>query len=374
MSTFNMDPRDIAARKLAQQVIGVLRDFIPRNALRYAEDELYRCAYQVGARLTTDADGLATAKEINDVLGKGHQATARGAIAAPDPGGHGGYSASATAIKARYYQDLLAHQQRIATLSNAHRAAFQAAIVGRVGAVWSDPIWKDDTPALPQEVKAGEIVGWRAWKVNPDGTYSSMFMDTVWRTDQVIEGDVKGFASGTALGVHAWKTQEQALAYVRKDFQSCSLPIVIGTIDLWGTVVEHQEGYRASFGQMKEVVASVLSADNGWSHYAPAMYRTHAQYRARAIQGQKDARRRYADYKAMEALAVDAAHRNPITQSRIITAADPAEEAYRIGKEIEAMRNKPIAPIVIGFDPAADDTEGFSVRTIKGVGRFLKGL
>lgn len=104
---------------------------------------------------------------------------------------------------------------------------------------------------LPVEIKAGELVAWRIWLMKADGTLTSTAVDTVWEEGKVIEGNVDA-----GVGVHAWKTEAQARAFA-DSYRGMSL--AIGSIELWGQVIEHDEGYRAQYGQIKEIVERVVA-------------------------------------------------------------------------------------------------------------------
>ena len=69
------------------------------------------------------------------------------------------------------------------------------------------------------------------------------------KNDSHPEGDEAGFAG---CGVHAFKTKSGVLSYGA----NCILnPIAVGTVALWGTVIEHELGYRAQFGRVYSIDA-----------------------------------------------------------------------------------------------------------------------
>lgn len=103
---------------------------------------------------------------------------------------------------------------------------------------------------LPTEVKAGEIVAWRCWKVRPGNRLASMAMETIWEPGIPMQGK-----PSNGDGVHAWKTRAQAEAYGRG-----GPAYVIGRVELWGEVIEHDEGYRAEYGAIHSLVGGVGSA------------------------------------------------------------------------------------------------------------------
>ncbi len=114
-------------------------------------------------------------------------------------------------------------------------------------------------PELPKQVKAGEIVGWRAWMIHatPQGyRLSSVAANAQWYPGQPMTG--KPTPDGQA-GVHAWKSRQQAEDYARGGDH------VVGQVELWGKVIEHDLGYRAEFGAIKSLDALELMHPSGAS-------------------------------------------------------------------------------------------------------------
>jgi hypothetical protein len=106
---------------------------------------------------------------------------------------------------------------------------------------------------MPPEV--GEIIAWRAWRYD-NGLVGSTVVDMTWTPGEVVRGvieddggwDLGGWGGG--FGVHGWKTQAEAHAYAA--WWSARLPtfaVVLGRVALWGTVVEHERGYRAEYAK-----------------------------------------------------------------------------------------------------------------------------
>jgi hypothetical protein len=97
-------------------------------------------------------------------------------------------------------------------------------------------------PVPHEGIIAGEIIAWRGWGIlhNPLRLVSLTMHDTEWEPDTPMTGVVEDSGHGYS-GVHAWKTFAQARNYTK----SYSQLAVIGRVALWGTVTEHEEGYRA---------------------------------------------------------------------------------------------------------------------------------
>lgn len=197
--------------------------------------------------------------------GAGRDGGAQAPVGNGGGGGSSGYDPYAylTATSAWYanpsqYQLMMqqaAAQQAYQQMANAaaqnvygYGLAQQAA----VGQMWIAALPPSE-PAkpLPVEIKAGELVAWRCWRIVGGGKLISMTQPTVWEEGVAQEADVEG-----GLGIHAWKTEAQARDYAKTYYTE---PVAIGTIELWGHVIEHDEGYRAQYGQIKEVVERMVA-------------------------------------------------------------------------------------------------------------------
>jgi hypothetical protein len=103
----------------------------------------------------------------------------------------------------------------------------------------------DGTPLV-----AGEVLAWRAWTLtgaDPVPRLRSVgCFARVWPPREPIEARCERWrlhrapSLGCTCGIHA--TRELAL------LQRTRGPTVIGTVALWGTIVEHTLGYRARSG------------------------------------------------------------------------------------------------------------------------------
>jgi hypothetical protein len=102
-------------------------------------------------------------------------------------------------------------------------------------------------------IRAGELIGFRAWTLDCDGFLHSMFKeDYVWRPSAIHRSGVKRAAYGE--GLHAFKTLQEA-----KDHYLCywhSYTVVFGEVALWGEVIEHERGYRAQFAAVRSIIST----------------------------------------------------------------------------------------------------------------------
>lgn len=129
-----------------------------------------------------------------------------------------------------------------------------------------------ERPALKREgVIAGEIVGYRCWKVQK-GLLRSVYQKDTWLPGEVLEGRELG--DWDSRGIHAWKDKgskeyhEYIRSYLNQEDDRRSLylypvgdmpeqilrpAMVTGTVFLWGDVVEHERGWRAEFARVRSL-------------------------------------------------------------------------------------------------------------------------
>lgn len=105
-------------------------------------------------------------------------------------------------------------------------------------------------------IEVGEIIGWRMWHIAANGMLKSIYNGNVW-----LPGETMGHNDdmGTAKiddrgcsGVYAFRDRGYAL----KDTCFADLNMVaFGSVRLWGTVIEHEYGYRAEFAAVNLIDA-----------------------------------------------------------------------------------------------------------------------
>lgn len=134
-----------------------------------------------------------------------------------------------------------------------------------------------DTGTLETRFRAGEIIGWRAWRVQHGHLWSVFCSHVIWPRGSHIEAPaLSAYDYG---GIHAFKTRAAAEEYVqwfrdagrysysfgRAVFTARESGIfVIGAVALWGTVIEHVRGYRAQFARP----VMLVSGDCDWIEIA----------------------------------------------------------------------------------------------------------
>lgn len=122
-------------------------------------------------------------------------------------------------------------------------------------------------PPLPRSTQFGEIIAYRLWIVHPSGLLQSVAMtQVIWIPGEPMEGKIiNEYAAGQGQGIHAFKNKDDAakeIFTVRTWDTNVSNPemiFAVGTVKLWGDVIEHERGYRAtraSVNSIDEVISS----------------------------------------------------------------------------------------------------------------------
>lgn len=143
---------------------------------------------------------------------------------------------------------------------------------GAGGVVWTSTRVELERPPLKRDgIVAGEIVGYRCWRIER-GLLRSVYQPDVWQPDEVLVGRELG--DWDSRGIHAWKdagskqyhdyirgylnadtTFRHFITYLGKDVEEPDPrpAMVTGTVFLWGDVVEHERGYRAEFARVRSL-------------------------------------------------------------------------------------------------------------------------
>src|SRR5262245_18104703 len=107
-------------------------------------------------------------------------------------------------------------------------------------------------------IRAGEIIDWHCWKLR-NRLLSSVFVSYTWRPGVIERSSAKRYGSEDLghhpltnnLGYHAFRDKEQA---------ECDAswhgwyPAVIGSVAMWGEVIEHQYGWRSEYAAVRSIV------------------------------------------------------------------------------------------------------------------------
>lgn len=111
-------------------------------------------------------------------------------------------------------------------------------------------------PVEKLALEVGEIIGWRMWHIAPNGMLKSIFNGNIWLPGETMgQNDDNSSArieDHGQTGVYAFRDRGHAL----KD--TCFAEVsqaAFGTIRMWGTVIEHEYGYRAEFAAVNSIDA-----------------------------------------------------------------------------------------------------------------------
>lgn len=122
----------------------------------------------------------------------------------------------------------------------------------------------------PRNIVAGEITAWRAWRVYYDGgqlCLQSTGMETLW-VPGVPMSTMRGYRWGLqeGAGVHAFKTKAEVMRKFPPKFG-----FIVGEVELWGEIVEHDNGYRAEYGAVKTLThaSSLAQLQHAQKRYLP---------------------------------------------------------------------------------------------------------
>ena len=128
-------------------------------------------------------------------------------------------------------------------------------------------------PPIPYAgVRSGEIIAYRLWWVI-DGKLCSWIHRQIWEPGKAMQGDINavvdscimpiyggvyGFASTTLAAVEVDCFIEETKRYSKQTFvHHCPIHetslFVLGSIALWGEVVEHERGWRGEFAKVNSI-------------------------------------------------------------------------------------------------------------------------
>ena len=128
------------------------------------------------------------------------------------------------------------------------------------------------------------IVGWRQWNFMYPHFLANLGNDTIYVPREKIEAHCEPYSTiGTSVlrkdhseqqaphltcmcGIYAYKEKPRLLREIRNIYSG--LRLVYGEINLWGKVIEHEDGYRAQFGYPKRLWCTpAIEPLAGWIGY-----------------------------------------------------------------------------------------------------------
>jgi len=106
-------------------------------------------------------------------------------------------------------------------------------------------------------IRAGEIIGWRIWGLC-NGLLHSVFVSHLWRPGVFERATCKD--SGPAnLGYHAFKHRERAER--EASWHIYDSIAVVGSVEMWGEVIEHQCGWRSEYAAVRSITKIIGDCD-----------------------------------------------------------------------------------------------------------------
>lgn len=158
-----------------------------------------------------------------------------------------------------------AQQQLLQHWTASQAAQLQAFYLGTGQNMATHPAWSfgllgvsaprpEPRPDLKREMHVGEIVAHRCWRLSrgfADGLrLMSVVAGDIWVPGETLVG--RELEDWGERGIHAWKAKGPDFArYAASNSSYCAL--VVGTVFLWGDVVEHELGYRAQYARVRSI-------------------------------------------------------------------------------------------------------------------------
>jgi hypothetical protein len=124
-------------------------------------------------------------------------------------------------------------------------------------------------------IRAGEIIGWRVWRLY-DGLLHSTIVAYTWRPGVFERSEAKEGGSRN-FGYHAFRDKEQA----EREAAAHWSPIVIGSVAMWGEVIEHQYGWRSEYAAVRSIIK--IRSDFGFWSRQCLLHELREKYGCRAV-------------------------------------------------------------------------------------------
>jgi hypothetical protein len=115
---------------------------------------------------------------------------------------------------------------------------------------------------LPRaDMQVCDLIGWRVWRITSLGYLRSLTADAIWlpgvpmEAPAVVDSHGATKTGGTDLGIHVFKERNGAILEVENYASRYEQHVgyAVGSVLLWGEVVEHERGYRAERAKIKSI-------------------------------------------------------------------------------------------------------------------------
>lgn len=97
-------------------------------------------------------------------------------------------------------------------------------------------------------ISVGEFIGWRIWGIQ-QGILTSYSAHYAWMPGHPARGEISDHGHG---GLWAFKDPNRALHKAVSDYGE----FVVGSVWMWGEIVEHKDGYRAEYAMIRSIDAA----------------------------------------------------------------------------------------------------------------------
>ena len=127
-------------------------------------------------------------------------------------------------------------------------------------------------------IRAGEIIGWHFWKLC-NGRLHSVFVSYTWHPDVFERSSSKqgGFKNP---GYHAFRDKEQAEREAASTHAYWT-PSVIGSVAMWGEVIEHEHGWRSEYAAVRSITE--ITGDRDFSSKQRLLRELREKYRCAVV-------------------------------------------------------------------------------------------
>jgi hypothetical protein len=152
-------------------------------------------------------------------------------------------------------------------MSKMKHLAYQAMVAVTPGSVVASGmthfVRQESAPdPLPRaDMQVCDLFGWRVWRITSLGYLRSLTADAIWlpgvpmEARTVVDDPKGGVLQGSDYGIHVFKERHGAVLEVDTyaGVTGSGGSYAIGSVLLWGEVVEHERGYRAERAKIKSI-------------------------------------------------------------------------------------------------------------------------
>lgn len=127
---------------------------------------------------------------------------------------------------------------------------------------------------LTNTISVGEMLGWRCWNIDfKKNLLVSYSHDYIW-TPGTQEASAIPTEHNTD-GFYSLKSYQQVLDYIVNN-RLVKVPMVLGTIEIWGQIIEGELGLRAQYASINQLV-SIFYHKKDTQDYIPYLNISYSQ-------------------------------------------------------------------------------------------------